>query len=292
MSRFCLSVCLCLIGLGLCASSARSATIFIETLESAVNDSDQVVVGTMTEVKRVVDKQKIIWSTITFKVSETLKGEKKDELKFMAAHKKRADSDKLNALGDSKAEVVLCLVKSDRYKAMLADYAEQPLAFRVGPAEYDYSAIDLSDKADVLVATMDARLLSTKDDILKAARAAGTAPSVPNKPGRLRAPASSPVQKLNDGAVWLYAPVDKRLEAQAADWLKSKDIEYRVGGAKALWNFKTDDNIKVLKALLEDGQTQSDGKTKTYSVRQAAFEVLKEWGVEVNEPVTSEPDKG
>jgi hypothetical protein len=293
MNRLLVGCLLSTVGLALSASPAPAAAVYIESLEWTINDSDLVVRGTLTEVKRVMDKKEIIWSTITVKVTDTYKGEKKDELKVMAAHKNRRLSDQLAALANDKPEVILCLVKSDRYKAKGADYTEAPWAVRLHEGEIDHAVIDLSDKSNALVVSMDSRLLG-RDDIVKVAQAAGAAaaPTV-NKPGRLLAPRTSAVaEKLTEGgAVWLYAPVDKRLEALAGEWLKSKDIDYRSAGVKALWNFKTDDHIRQLKALLEDPQSQSDGKTKTYPVRRAAHDVLTEWGIDVKAPVTQEPDR-
>jgi hypothetical protein len=66
-------------------------------------------------------------------------------------------------------------------------------------------------------------------------------------------------------------------------------------GEKALQFFKSAANIKLLKPLLndpeyEDWQTQNVPwkTTRTYHVRQAAYDVLQQWGVQVAKPVTNE----
>jgi hypothetical protein len=284
---FCLTVGLLL----LTAHVTDGAPILVETLDWVIADADLVVRGTLTDFDRVRDKNELIWSTATIKVADTYKGEKKDEIKMIAAHKSRFASDKLSDLAKEKKEVLLCLVKSERYKAKSADYVGQPWALRISEGEIDHAAVELSGDSGAFVIVMDARVLARKDDILKAAAAAGKGAKTPTQ-GRVRAPASAEVvRKLSDGGpAWLLAPIDGRLEETAKDWLKTKELDFRLEGAKTLKLFKSDGNIALLKGLLEDPQSKTDGKTKSYPIRKAAYEVLQEWKVEVKQPVIEEPD--
>lgn len=268
-----------------------AAIVLVESLEWVSADADLVVRGTITEFDRVNDKG-TIWAKATVKVAAGYKGKVKegDEIKFVASHKSRFASDALAALGKNKTEAIFCLVKSERYKDKGADYKDAPWALRLSQGDLDQSAIDLSGESGTLVVTADARLLTRKDDIVKAAEAAASPEAAKPKQGRLDAPASSDVvRKYSTGdGVWLIVPLNDRLQAIARDWLKSKEIDFRVEGANALKHFKSDDNIQLLKRLLEDPGSRSSGKAKTYPVRQAAFAVLKEWGVQVKPPVVEE----
>jgi hypothetical protein len=277
---------------GLTVAPARSA-IIVESLDWVVADSDLVVRGKLVENKRVRDKNKIIWSTITVEVAETLKGDKLDKLQFIVAHETESASDRVAELVDHKPEALLCLVKSDRYKSKGEEYATVPWALRLVQFEINHTLIDLSDKSGAVVVPLDGRLLTRKDDILKAASAAATAaPAGPKLPEqfRFRAPASAePVRKLAGGdTVWIFVPVNSRLEAQGKEWLKLKEIDYRAAGARLLQPFKNDDNIALLKSLLADPQSVEENNAKRYPVRQAAYEVLKAWRVDVPRPVTQE----
>lgn len=279
-----ISLSICLVA----PSWARAATALVESLEWAVVSSDLVIRGTITEVERVRDKQEVIWSTVTVKVADTLKGEKAEQVKFVAGHKSRFASDQLTELRENKAEALFCLVKSERYKSKGTDYAGAPWALRLPEGEQDCNVLDLSDKSSAYAVSLDARVLTGREEILKAASDAKATPAP--KQGRLRAPASADVvRKLAEGgSVWILVPLDARLEQAAKDWLKGKELDYRVEGARTLRHFKSDSNIDLLKALLEDGQSMTDGKSRSFPVRLASFEVLKSWGVEVKKPVTEE----
>jgi hypothetical protein len=275
------------------AAPAHADVMVVESLDWVVADSDLVVYGKLVENKRVRDKNKIIWSTVTVEVIEILKGDKPEKLQFIVAHASEPPSDRIAEMVDHKAEALVCLVKSERYKDKGEDYATVPWALRQSQLQMDHTLVDLSDNSGALVVPMDARLLNRKDDILKAARAAGAAAPAGTKPAtqaRLRAPASSePVRKLASGdAVWIFAPATARLEDQGKDWLKAKEIDYRAEGVRVLRPFKSDANVALLKELLQDPQSVSDGKLKKYPVRQAAYDVLREWKVDVPRPVVEE----
>ncbi len=81
----------------------------------------------------------------------------------------------------------------------------------------------------------------------------------------------------------------------ASEWR----CDLRAAGAEALQYFKSAKNIKLLKSLLDspdfwaikDWSVENRGRdatNKIYSVRNAAYEVLRGWGVDVPKPITSE----
>lgn len=59
-------------------------------------------------------------------------------------------------------------------------------------------------------------------------------------------------------------------------------------------HFKSDQNIELLKSLLNDPDfsTTSTGdgqnRRRVYNVRQSAFDVLQSWGIKVEKPVVEE----
>ena len=107
----------------------------------------------------------------------------------------------------------------------------------------------------------------------------------------------------------------KHLIAAREDFISSADIEsskrrnepnpvpqwradLRADGVDALQYFKSAENIKLLKSLLDspDFWMKKDwsveypdtATNKIYSVRSKAYEVLTGWGVDVPKPVTEE----
>ena len=93
----------------------------------------------------------------------------------------------------------------------------------------------------------------------------------------------------------LVVPVDDELEKQAIRFLKSQSYSRRSEAAKVLRYFKSDANIARLRPLLEDSefsqrQTGNRNRAKYHGVRDAAYQTLNAWGIEVERPVILEPD--
>ena len=80
-----------------------------------------------------------------------------------------------------------------------------------------------------------------------------------------------------------FVPADAAPDAAALS-------ELRLQGIGDLRDYKTAENIKLLKSLLSDPEVTHPGNTrdKYYLVRARAYDVLKAWGVDVPEPVTVE----
>lgn len=97
------------------------------------------------------------------------------------------------------------------------------------------------------------------------------------------------------GNLRLSVPVDRHLEKWALESTRADRYMTRSASARALRYFRSDENIQRLKQLLNDPMSYTrefpeGNKTITetfYGVRYEAYETLKSWGVEVEEPVFS-----
>ena len=94
------------------------------------------------------------------------------------------------------------------------------------------------------------------------------------------------------GLLLLEVPADSRLEEWALNTLESDDYLDRCDAAKALRFFRSDENTKRLRKLLDDEgwsiyrhPAENDGiEVRYYGVRMEAYHSLKSWGLEVEEP--------
>ncbi len=261
-----------------------------ESIELIVADSDVVVRGTIERVTVTKGPGDVVYETATAKVAEVLKGDPAEQVAFFVRH--LAHEDVPSKWKEQNVELILCLVRSERYKGDDPRYQGCPLALRHRWGKP--SAFHLDGKAKVGAFTIGFEELTRRDEILAAARAAAKVVAGKTKPKELRVdvPFGTPVfQKLDLGSsVFLVVPVDERLEAEARKWIGSQDSETRHQGAVALGHFKSEDNARLLKTLLADKgfcETPSE-KKRTYYVRQAAYRALKAWGVAVAAPAMEE----
>lgn len=92
----------------------------------------------------------------------------------------------------------------------------------------------------------------------------------------------------------LIVPIDGRLEQWAIGAIASKELrdDRRYEAVRALQFFKSEANISLMKSLLDDTTARTvniaNVSRRNYYIRQAAYEALKKWGVEVNEPLLNE----
>jgi hypothetical protein len=100
------------------------------------------------------------------------------------------------------------------------------------------------------------------------------------------------------GSTTVEVPVDESLEKKAVQYLGSKERWRRTEGAAALKYFKSEQTIARLKELLSDAEplilsaeSNFGVEVRFYTVRKAAFETLKYWGIAVKEPVVEEKIK-
>jgi hypothetical protein len=117
--------------------------------------------------------------------------------------------------------------------------------------------------------------------------------------------------RFPNGPLWtsLLVPVQPTLEKVAkhliaapedfAAWTKNPPLRWELGlwrrdGVDALRYFKSKNNVRLLKSLLDDSESylagQEHGITlRRYPVRSTAYEVLKSWAIDVPRTVTEEP---
>jgi hypothetical protein len=299
------------------------------SLEWLVADSDVVVRATVVDVSREpangLDRVRV-----TVDVHETVKGRPTKRLKFDAYAAPEVKT--FEELKETGQESLLFLVRAERhpFKAEVrgdgVDVATELEPHEVSEWQWDQSIVRLGPPAakqrlTLPIFTVDLRLLTIPDEVLQAARAAvvegGKAERVRFHEVHLFYDVMRVTGKSGDANI-LYVPIDGRLEAAARAWIKSPgDILRRLGiarpeginhrwsltdplrseGVRALRHFKSDENIVILKGLLDDDafshrkveKGEQDGiSEKVYYIRKEAFETLRGWGVEVNEPVLKE----
>jgi hypothetical protein len=269
------------------AAPAGAEINVADSIEWTTADADLVVRGTVATVTRRAGPGSVVWYDVNFRVAETLKGRPRRTVKLAIRH----------LYGDTPAqwlarknELLLFLVDSARRRDEDKDYARARFALR----PHDRAALVLDGTSPGPAYGADFSLLATRADILAAARAA--APSTATTPHRLDLPFDSPAfPSLYGGStVWLWVPVDARLERLARAWATAPDMGRREEAVGALAHFRSADNIRLVKRLLADpdhATVHESGKAPVhrYLVRARAHQVLTDWGVRHATPVIDEP---
>lgn len=158
---------------------------------------------------------------------------------------------------------------------------------------------------------MDMNLLTNRDDILARARAFTKKRMDSARFHKFYLPELSTSDHYFSSC-YLTVPVEPSLEKTAKhliaapdDFIFRKDepafhsqwrCDLRAEGVNALQYFKSAENIRLLKSLLDapdywpirDWSAKLNVTNKIYSVRNNAYEVLKGWDVDVLKPVTKE----
>jgi hypothetical protein len=139
---------------------------------------------------------------------------------------------------------------------------------------------------------MEFQVLTKGADILKAARnAVATTPSGGEKKWHRLMPPPSTGLHHDLAAVFVWMPVDQRLQELGERMAKSNRWDFRAVAPDALRPFKSEKNIAILKKLLSDELhwdiTDKKGHvTRHFPAREPAYWVLQSWGVPVEKPVT------
>ncbi len=274
-------------------TAAHAEIVVADSLEWMIAGSDVVVRGTISQVDRdkgfFIDE---VWDKVTIKVAEIFKGEKKKEFHFIMTLTKRSGDPEPPRLAAGKMEYLFFLVKSERHKT------KGPQAFadlQWTLPDRRHPMLNLSENDCDLMVTIDLKVLTRTKEVLNAVRAiAKKSPAGPGKIGLIGVPVETEAFKKlwRRSGVLLHIPIDGRLKAQAKKWLNSKDSEHRVQGAMALRYFKSEDNIRLMKNLLQDmlnwTTMTNQGTFRVFPIRRAAFNALAEWGIAVKEPVLEE----
>jgi hypothetical protein len=194
------------------------------------------------------------------------------------------------------SESLLNIWKDNGTRLLLFDGDAGPSS---GPARAKVP-IDLSSSS-LKVLTADMNVLTNPEEVLQAAQKAISRHSSANGIYTIetfnRSLPSETVQVLGAKiAPYTNVPVDAELERWAQSVLHGKTKGFRAEAVSALRYFKSKENIRLLTPLLNDPQwgyvksaEENMGvEVRVYSVRHAAYQVLKSWGVDVVEPVVQE----
>ena len=184
---------------------------------------------------------------------------------------------------------------------VLADWQERWCSLLVAYDEYarHSTVIDLSDEK-LKVLTADFKLLRDPAAVIEAAKEALRLTPATIK--RIHVFRLDVPRDVLAGTSWeefgyfnLEVPVDQRLEKRAHEYLRSKDYGRRSEAARALRYFRSEANIALAKTLLNDSTwgifhppDENGIEERYYGVRAEAYQALKTWGVEVEQPLIRE----
>ena len=282
-----------------------------ESIEWLVADSDVAVRATVVDVsvKPARGPESGVRKDVTVDVHETLKG--RPTKRFVFALDSDPTMKVFEELKDSKQQI-LCFFHSEPLEASPLVWADSLV--RLGPPLTGYRSYPP-------IFTVDLKLLKEPEEVLRAARAAVVEEGKGRQPGSYGMSLPRGIMQAtgtSGDANGLIVPIDHRLEEAARRWIESPEaIPVRLGvvrskddairhysgllrleGVRALRNFKSDENIAVLKGLLGSPDSwhrkiEERGRAgvteKVYFIRMEAYETLRGWGVMVGEPVLREP---
>ena len=285
---------LALVSFSLVSSARAVAEIVVApSAEWLMASSDIVVRGKITDVTIALSKNREAWDKVTVKVTETLRGEHQDTIDFVVQQPSGEFSTQHLRQFIGGGDVLLFLVKGDAHKKT----GPEQFADVVLTPHEETQPYDLSGKYPFAVPNLEFKAMSRPDDLLTLVQKIAKENPATEKTKRLTVHVpfeTDAFRKLWGGSsVLLTAPANPHLEGLAKAWLESKKLEYRTIGVRALGEFKSDANIKLLKSLLASPDSEeitSNGKQlRHYPLRHYAFEALERWGVQVQRPVTDEP---
>ncbi len=279
-----LSRCCWLAAIGLLVSEPRQAhsqplCARAESIESTVFNASVVAVGRIVSFDAGGESRDPDERNVTFEVEEMLKGRHREQLRVRA----RWPASTLRRWSCDDQSRLLVATRGD------------PLV--------STAAIDLDDP-ELAVLTGDFNLLRNPDEVLRNARDA-----VRKMPGVTRIQTFDlvvPRELVREtkwseyyrtsGHLTLTVPVDATLERWAIEHVDSRHLMECEAAARALRYFKSDENIARVKLLLDNSQwacfrqaSENQGiEVRHYSVRQAAWQTLTFWGIDVERPTIRE----
>ncbi len=292
------------LALVLCLATTVHARIHIaRSLEWMAVDAPLIVRGVVTEIrttKGVFVKQPL-WDVqeVTIAVHETLKGASQQTVAFRWLNSKYESADAWKADGHERL-FFLTHGDPDYYGVDLT----QDWVLYGG---YPYVPIDLVTVTKAPVAA-DMTVAKTADQVLgtvkeRLAQANSKLPMVarpdvhvgfayaPNGAVRLEVPETAEAYAaLWSGSVcFLIVPADERYRLDAIQMVRSTDYGQRIKGVQILSSYPSDDTITLLKDLLADpgtnGAAHQERKYEQYGIREAAWQALQRFGVDVPQPV-------
>jgi hypothetical protein len=251
-----------------------------ESIESTVANSDLVFIATVVNFRRAEQDNDRDAHVVTIAIEEAVKQELFRDEPYRGL-----------SLQITRPASVLAGWKERSSRLLIAhnDYApKQPTVIELVP-----------DKLEVM--TADVRLIRDPDALIRLARTA-----VSRLPANIKRVHTFELQVPREvvaGTRWekyyntgghliLSVPVDQHLEKRAQAYVRSKSPHRREEGAHALAYFKSDENLALVKPLLNDQEITYDGDKggeRIYGARYSAYRTLKAWGIDVEQPVFREP---
>jgi hypothetical protein len=273
------------------AATAKGQPIVedIDSVEWMAADSSLIVRGTVIAEQVNEEPQGFVWHTVAFRVDETLKGEHRPTVKFIV--QTNTIDKEIGRWREDRRPLLAFLDDSPRVVArwLSRKWARYPFAPRTGYRKGSF--LELGRQGTTTCYTLELRALAGTEPTLEATRNAILGPV---STARLY---SHTLMIPGENLKRLTVPVDSRLEAQARKWIASADKNLRVLGASALIYFRSDENAKLLKSLINDPASWehqlvsevAERRERVFEVREEAWSVLDAWGVQVSHPVTRIP---
>jgi hypothetical protein len=268
----------------LCPIPADAQPLFARTaaIETTVINSDHVFIAKILKIPSKNDEDKRIGNDAIISIVETLKAELFREEPY----------DKLNVyLPYRETEILGWLERSHRVLVALnSDNPNLNLVIELDPQTLE-------------VMTADVKLLREPDAVIEAARAAvHRLPSNVNRvntfdwivPLEVVAETRWILSYRTGGYLLVCLPVDSHLEKRAQANVRAGDPIKRHEGIRALAYFQSDENLALVKPLLNDphfsffSRNNDSTGERYYPARHAAYQTLKAWGLEVERPVFRE----
>ena len=295
----------CILLTTLTASRASADSWIGDSLELQAADAQVIVTGTLGPTEKVATED-FNGFRATLQITQTLKAERPNEpdAKTVQCYMPHAYERYFDAWQKDKTPLLVFLVPTDRYRPRGSKTpVPVPLAVRQPPNAEPTGIIPFDGTAYSRAPTQDFKLLTKPDDILRAVT------------DSLRAAAQSKVQRQSDGTFpsltvnipidspldtalhsmssnSLVVPISDRMEGDARQWIKSDILGLREDGVKVLAQFKSPENIALLKGLLADPvlteRHSADGRIEMiFPVRHLATEALRAWGVDIAPPAAT-----
>ena len=278
---------LAVLTVGSSAASAQPLPQIEESLEWRCIDASLIVLGTIVDF-RVPDNQDSENYQPEFefeiKVLETLKGEDQPTLTFRHVYDRRSKAD-LEKAKRAKTPFLLFIDKSQKRTLKPDPY---PGPFPVHNPEYQYQFWSNGQQSNL---KFDAYVKKVRQVVADNAKLKTT----------------KSFDFAYGNMFTLRVPIDQRYEEVAQKILQGKNPNMAsvhhdgmegIGAVQFLSHFQSPENEKLLKQMLSDSTeawVSSENTliktgyivTKTYLVRKYAYNVLKEWGVDVEQPTFS-----
>jgi hypothetical protein len=304
-------------------ATTNAALVGLESIEWVVADSDRVITGKIVNVDKAMNGAEVV-EVVTVEVLKTIKGDHAPRVTFVMQSLLQPLAERWFAKG---APMLFCLVNRNRVdkNVPLPKGVEWGLRNHTGHSAVLLTPVRRSehvageDRLQTLgVVTSDCNVIEDVDAILKAVEEAARAfpAGTEWKSVILDLPEDTPAfeRYYSGSSVWLTVPVDAKLEMLARAWCRHESWQVRCHAAALLRHFKSEQNIEILRTLLRDPRSYIEhryvagpnntirvsylpapsdppplSRKRIYPVRNVAYKVLQEFGVEVDPSVLEGP---